>query len=186
MKIITRSESGRSVGAALKKCITEINLELETVDGEIIKAQSEVSAGPSGGQVAISVAVSGSAPYKKSVFGINHRGKSREASTKRATEKLNSLLADKKGDVVDVFTVSITTPFPRRTYTTIIAAVNEETLIPALNASQRRARLNNILELLNGDPKSINISKVAEIFGVSRLIIYKDLEELGHKRTSGG
>jgi predicted DNA-binding transcriptional regulator YafY len=39
------------------------------------------------------------------------------------------------------------------------------------------------LELLGDSPATINIARVAEIFGVSRSIIYRDLEALGFDRA---
>jgi hypothetical protein len=183
MKIITRSIASGDIGSALTKCTRGINEELEKVDGRITKAYTEVSVGPSGGYVTINVAVSGNTPHRKSIIGINQKGKNLEVSMKKATEKLNGIIADKKGEVVDVFTKTISTPLSGRVYTTIIAAINEEVFMPANNARLRRQRLKNILEFLNNDPKAINISQVAEVFGVSRGIIYKDLEELGFKRS---
>ncbi len=182
MRIIAKSIKRGDVESSLKKCVKEINEELEKVDGRITKADVEVSVIPSGGYVTIHVAVSGNAPHKKSVIGINRGGENFEMSMKMATKKLNSIMSGKKGEVVDVFTKNISTPILGRTYTTIVAAINEDVFMPANNAALRRQRLKKTLELLNDDPKAINISKVAKVFGVSRLIIYKDLEELGFKR----
>lgn len=183
MKIITRSIVSGDIGSALAKGAREINEELEKVDGRITKAYTEVSMSPSGWYVTINVAVSGNTPYRKSIIGINQKGKNLEVSMKKATEKLNGIIAGKEGEVVDVFTKSISTPLSGRTYTTIVAAINEKVFMPANNAALRRHRLKNTLEFLNNDPKAINISEVAKVFGVSRGIIYKDLEELGFKRS---
>lgn len=183
MRIITRSIAGGDIGSALAKGVREINEELEKVDGRITKAYTEISIGPSGWYVTINVAVSGNTPHKKSIIGINRKGRNLEASTKNASEKLNKIIADKKGEVVDVFTKSIPTPLSGRMYTTIVAAINEDVFMPANNVTLRRQRLKNTLEFLNNDPKAINISKIAEVFGVSRGIIYKDLEEMGFKRS---
>ncbi len=182
MKIVTKSIVSGDIGSALKKGVEEINKELEEVDGKITKAYTEVSLSPSGGYVTINVAVSGNTPYRKSIIGVNQGGKNFELSMKKATEKLNMSISDRKGELVDVFAKAITTPLSGRTYTTIVAAINEEVFMPANNAKLRRQRLKNTLGLLNDDPKAINISKVAKVFRVSRGIIYKDLEELGFKR----
>jgi hypothetical protein len=182
MRIITKSIVSRNIGSALKQGVKEINKELEEVDGKITKAYAEVSLSPSGGYVTINVAVSGNAPHRKSIIGVNQGGKNFELSMKKATEKLNGIIADRKGELVDVFSRAITAPLSGRTYTTIVAAMNEEAFMPANNAKLRRQRLKNMLGLLNDDPKAINISEVARVFGVSRVIIYKDLEELGFKR----
>jgi hypothetical protein len=183
MKIISRSIGSGDIESALAKSVKEINKELEGVDGKITKACVETSVYPSGWYVTINVAVSGNSPHKKSIIGINQKGKNLEQSMKRATEQLNSIIANKEGEVVDVFSKTISTPLSARKYTTIVAAINEDASMPAKNAALRRARLKNSLALLNNDSKSINVSKVADVFGVSRSIIYKDLEELGFKRS---
>lgn len=183
MKIISRSIGSGDIESALAKSVEEINKELEKVDGKITKAYIETSVYPSGWYVTVNVAVSGNTPHKKSIIGINQKGKNLEESMKKATDKLNSTIAEKEGEVVDVFSKTISTPLSARKYTTIVAAINEDVPMPAKNAALRRQRLKNALELLNNDPKSINVSKVAEVFGVSRGIIYKDLEELGFKRS---
>jgi hypothetical protein len=182
VKIISRSIGSGDIGSALAKSVEEINLELEEVDGRITKAYVETSVYPSGWYVTINVAVSGNSPQKKSIVGINQKGKNLEQSMKHATEKLNDIIAEKGGDVVDIFSKTTSTPLSARKYTTIVAAINEDASMPAKNAVLRRARIKKTLELLGSDPKSINVSKVAEVFGVSRVIIYKDLEELGFKR----
>jgi hypothetical protein len=182
VKVISRSIGSGDIGSALARSVEEINIELEKVDGRITKAYVETSVYPSGWYVTINVAVSGDAPHKKSIVGINQKGKNLEQSLKRATEKLNSVIAGKGGEVVDVFNKTISTPLSARKYTTIVAAINEDAFMPAKNAALRRERLKKTLELLGGDPKSINVSGVAGAFGVSRGIIYKDLEELGYRR----
>lgn len=186
MNIIARSTKSSDIESSLERCVREVNKELKKVDGRITKAYAEVSLGPSGAYVTIYVAVSGNTPHRKSIIGINQGGKTLERSMELATEKLNEVIAKKEGEVVDVFTKNISTlfstPLTGKTYTTIIAAINEDDFMPARNAALRRQRIKNTLKLLNNDPKAINISEVAEIFGVSRLIIYKDLEELGFKR----
>ena len=185
MKIISRSIGSGDIGSALAKSVKEINSELEEVDGRITKAYVETSVYPSGWYVTINVAVSGNSPQKKSIVGINQKGKNLEQSMKHATEKLNAIIAEKGGEVVDIFSKTTSTPLSARKYTTIVAAINENSSMPAKNAVLRRARIKKTLELLANDPKSINVSRVAEVFGVSRVIIYKDLEELGFKRKKG-
>jgi DNA-binding phage protein len=182
MKVISRSIGSGDIESALARSVEEINRELEEVDGKITKAYVETSVFPSGWYVTINIAVSGTTPHKKSIIGINQKGRNLEHAMKRATEKLNGILANKGGEVVEVFNKTVSTPLSARKYTTIVAAINEDVSAPAKNAGLRRARLRKSLELLANDPKSINVSKVADAFGVSRGIIYKDLEELGFKR----
>ena len=50
-------------------------------------------------------------------------------------------------------------------------------------AKETMERIRKIVELLNNNPSALNVAKVAEVFGVSRTMIYKDLEALGFKRV---
>jgi hypothetical protein len=184
MKVISKSRSSGDVNSALERTIDDINEELKKVDGVITKLDCEVSAGPSGACVVITAVVNGDQPRKKWIVGVNERGVSREHSIKKSSEKLNRLLGDKNGEIVDIFSKTVVTPLPGRVYTTMIAAINEEVMERVGDANIRRQRLKKTLELLNNDPSAINIAKVAEIFGVSRSMIYRDLEVLGFARAS--
>jgi hypothetical protein len=184
MRIISTAASGGTVGRALGKVVSELNSELSRMDGVITKAKTEISAGPSGAYVSISVAVAGAQPRKKRIIGVNERGSSRDEATMKAVRKINSILSKRKGEVVDVYTKTMTTPLPGRAYTTMVVAVNEDLIEKTNDAEHRRRRLKRVMELLENDPSAINISRVAKIFGVSRIVIYKDLEELGYKRAS--
>jgi hypothetical protein len=184
MKIINEVASGGDVGKALANVVKKVNRELKKVDGKITKIEPDISAGPSGAYVGISVAVTGFQPRRKRIIGINERGRTRADSMRKASSKLNSFLASKRGEVVDIYTKTTTSPIPGRAYTTIIAAINEDEIETYADANLRRQRLKRSLKLLENDPSTINVSRVAKIFGVSRIVIYKDLEELGFTRTS--
>ena len=90
-----------------------------------------------------------------------------------------------KGEIAGLYVKLITPPLPKRTYATIIVAVNENLSkkIEKSNLYERRERLASVLSLLANDPKSINIARVAKVLGVSRDTIYKDLLDLGIKRV---
>ena len=66
----------------------------------------------------------------------------------------------------------------------MIGAVNEIALEDAQDTIMRRQRIGKVLELLNNNPAAINIASVAEVFGVSRTIIYKDLDTIGFNRAA--
>jgi|Deesub1362A_J573_1020465.scaffolds.fasta_scaffold00105_96 hypothetical protein len=186
MKVISKSHSSGDVSKALDDTIHDINEELKKVDGLITKLDCEISAGPSGACVVITAVVNGNQPRHKEIVGVNVRGVSRDHSIKKASDRLNQLLGDRNGEIVDIFSKTIVTPLPGRVYTTMVAAVNEEVMEEVGDANIRRQRLKKTLELLNNDPSAINIAKVAEVFGVSRSMIYRDLEILGFQRVSEG
>ncbi len=185
MKIISKTATGNDVGSALDKAVESINEELKKVDGIITSAEYEINLGVSGASVNITLAINGSEPRKKEVIGVNVRGYSREHSVTKAASLINSFLENKRGEIVSVYTKTIDTPLPGRVYTTMIVAINEEDLEEVKDAEIRRERIKRALELLNNDPSVINVARVAEVFGVSRTIIYRDLEALGFRRTSG-
>ncbi len=183
MRVISRSKSGQDVGGALHDVIGEINDDLKKIDGLINKTECDVSFGPLAVTVSVTAVINGDSPRKKEIIGINERGVSREHSMRKATERLNEVLAKMDGEIADLFMKTIVTPLPGRVYTTVIAAVNSESLEEAQNANARRQRIRRILQLMNNDPSAINIASVANIFGVSRTMIYKDLDALGYKRV---
>jgi hypothetical protein len=184
MRILTKSKSAGDVNSALKKVLEEINQELKKIDGTITKLECDVSVGPSGASVTITTVLNGSRPLRKEVIGVNERGISKGLSIQKSSEKMNLLLAGKKGEIADMFSKTVVS-LPGRAYTTMIAAINEEIVEEVKDANTRRERIKKSLELLNSDPSAINIAKVAEIFGVSRNIIYRDLEVLGFRRKEG-
>jgi len=177
------TKTGGDVSSALEATIKEINKELKNVDGVISKTESDISAGPSGASVTITTAVNGSEPRRKKILGINEKGASREHSMRKAVQKMNSMIGNKEGYISDIYTKTIVTPLPGRVYTTIVASINEEVLEEAVDANTRRERIRKVVELLNNNPTAINVAKVAEVFGVSRTMIYKDLEALGFRRA---
>ena len=183
MQIISKSKSGPEVGGALSNVVDEINKELKALDGIISKTECDVSFGPLAVTVTATVVINGTEPRHKELVGVNERGVSREHSMKKATETLNNRLLDKNGEIADLFIKTIVTPLPGRVYTTIIASINEDALEKAHDSTIRRRRIRRILQLVDNNPSAINIASVADIFGVSRTMIYKDLESLGFKRA---
>lgn len=184
MRIVGNTKVGVDVSSALEKALKEMNEELRGVDGSLADMECDVSAGPSGASVAIATVVNGSEPRKKEVVGVNEKGVSREHAMKKAMDRLKELLKEKSGEIADVYVKTIVTPLPGRVYTTVITAINEDVLEVAQDSNVRRQRIKKVLELMSNDPSAINVASVAQIFGVSRTMIYKDLEAMGFKRTA--
>ncbi len=182
MKYISASKSESDVGQALISIITEMNEKLKSIDGLITKTECEISAGPSGAAVTITMVINGDEPFHKEVIGVNEKGWSREHSMKKAEKTLNEIMKTKNGRISDIYVKSIISPLPGRVYTTIVASINEDAIEEVKSAKLRRQRIKKALELFNNDPSSINVARVANIFGVSRTMIYRDLEAMGYKR----
>ena len=183
MKIITKSRSESDINQSLRRVLKDLNKELKSVNGLITKADCDIVAGPFDTAVMVTLIINGDEPRRKEVLGVNEKGISRADSMERAGAKLSELLEKKRGEIADIFTTTIVTIPGRRAYTTMIAAVNDEEVEEPLNAEMRRNRISNIIKMLNNDPSTLNIAKVAETFNVSRTIIYKDLKVLGYTRT---
>jgi hypothetical protein len=183
MFVISKSKSEKEVGKALELVVDSVNNELKEVDGLISDIDCDVSVGPIETSVSISVFLDGDDPMSKFLIGVNQKGYNRENSMSKAQKKVNNYLKDRGGKIVGEFvrTISI---LPERVYTTMIIAINENTIkdLGQLGTEGRRKRLKKGLELLGDDPSVINVARLATLFGVSRTMIYKDLEVLGYKR----
>ncbi len=185
MKIVTKSKTRRNVNSALHAAVSQMNGELEDIGGIITKLECEIYVIPSGAYVSIMVVINGDEKCHKEILGINVRGINRSKSTANAAKKLNELLKGKKGEVVDMYSKTAVT-LPGRVYTTIIAAVNcgiAGKKSSVNSASERREIIKKALVLLDNNPNAINIARVAEIFEISRSIVYRDLEALGFDRV---
>ncbi|MFQ5800525.1 MAG: hypothetical protein ACE5HH_02240 [Candidatus Hydrothermarchaeales archaeon] len=181
MRVITKSKSEKEVGKALEVLIKEVNNELKKIDGLISRIDCEVSVGPLEASVSICIFIDGKEPRRKFLIGVNEKGYSRENSMKKAERMVNGILESKEGRIADSYVKTISS-LPGRVYTTFIVAVNEEAFEDAKDVDTRRNRIKRSLELLGDDPSAINVASVASVFGVSRTMIYKDLEVLGYKR----
>ncbi len=183
MKVISKSKTSRRVSTALYEAVAQMNEELKTVDGIITKLECEISVRRSGAYVALMTIINGNHSCDKEIFGANVRGVNMERSVTKAAEKLNGFLKGREGEIADIYSKTVAT-LPGRFYTTMIAAINSGMGEPAAkDARTRRERIKKTLELLDNTPSAINIVKVAEVFGVSRSIIYRDLEVLGFDRV---
>jgi len=183
MFVITKSKSEKDVGTALEKLVAEMNSELRRIDGHITDMECEVSVGPLEASVSASLFIDGDEPREKYLLGVNEKGYSRESSMKKAEKRLNSELMDKQGRIAGSYVKTIVT-LPGRVYTTLIVAVNgdEEDGLAPWDAEVRRRRIKRCVELLGGDPNVINVARLAARLGISRTMVYKDLEALGYKR----
>ncbi len=173
-----------SVRKSLNRVATEVNEKLSKTLGRITKLDASIESGISGATVRIIVAVDESDLRPKSIVWANESGGNDEESLRHAQDKINEQMESIQGEIAGLYVKFIAPPLPKRTYATIIVAVNENLpkKIEKSTLYLRRERLASVLNLLANDPKSINIARVAKVLGVSRDTIYKDLQELGIKR----
>lgn len=175
---------GRSVRKALERAAAELNERLARAQGRITRMDANIDSGMAGATARIVTVVDESDVRPKCVLWANEVGGSEGTALRRAQEKINARLAKLRGEVAGFYLKFMRPPLPKRTYATLIVAVNEEVprKVGKLSLGERRERLAAVLRLLSNDSKSINLVQVAKTFGVSRDTIYKDLEEIGAKR----
>ena len=175
---------GANVRKALERAAAELNEKLARAQGRIARMDASVDSGIAGATVRIIAAVDESDLRPKCILWANEVGGSEEVALRRAQERVNAQLAKLRGEVAGFYMKFITPPLPKRTYATLIIAVNEEVpeKIGKLGSSERRERLAAVFRLLGNDPKAINLAQMAKIFGVSRDTIYKDIRDLGLER----
>ena len=170
---------------ALGHAATELNEILTKTQGCITKLDANIDSGISGATVRIITVVDESDIRPKCVLWANEVSGSEATALNRAQEKINAQLAKLRGEVAGFYLKFITPPLPKRTYATLIVAVNEEIpekVVGKLSSAERRERLAAVLRLLGNEPRAINLAKMAKIFSVSRDTIYNDLHELGIER----
>jgi len=172
------------VRKALGHAATELNEILTKTQGCITKLDANIDSGISGATVRIVTVVDESDIRPKCILWANEVGGSEATALNRAQEKINAQLAKLRGEVAGFYLKFITPPIPKRTYATLLVAVNEEVpeKVVKLSSVERRERLAAIFRLLGNEPRAINLAKIAKVFSVSRDTIYKDLHELGIER----
>jgi hypothetical protein len=181
MNFVSAFDRGHTVEEALNGAVKNVNEQLKNVDGLIEDIDFQIDVGYSGATVSVAISLNGDEPLHTEIIGVNQRGINTGQSLKKATEAMNNSLSHRKG-MIKGFAVENIEPIPGRAYSTIIAAINEDKIKEPSDSISRRRRIKKSLELLNREPSALNIAKVAEVFGVSRKMIYHDLEALGFDR----
>ncbi len=121
---------------------------------------------------------------EKGIIAEHSTGKNREDAINKAVEKVNTSLPE--GARVVAFDVgTYITPVTRRTYAVVVAVYNAPRQKRPLNEydiTERRNLLRRILGEFDYNPKVLNISELARVFGVSRDSIYYDIEQILKER----
>ncbi|ASJ12281.1 hypothetical protein [Thermococcus thioreducens] len=117
---------------------------------------------------------------RKGILADYSPGKHKEDAIQRTLEKLNSALP-RGAQIVDFEIGTYTTPVTRRTYAVGIVVYNAPLEIKSFTEytiKERRELLAKVLENFNYNPRVLNISEIARMFGVSRDSIYYDIEQI--------
>lgn len=105
-------------------------------------------------------------------------GRSRGKAIEGVLEEINPLIEN--AEVITFKFGTYTTPVTRRAYAVGVVVYN----VPMKTAAQitetpdRRKLLTHVLSLFDYNPKVLNISELARVFGVSRDTIYYDIQQI--------
>ena len=124
----------------------------------------------------------------KGVLADYSPGKHKEDAINKALEKLNRVLP-KNAQIVDFEIGTYTTPVTRRTYAVGVVVYNvppEPKPLEEFSIKERRELLSRVLYNFNYNPRVLNISEIARMFGVSRDSIYYDIEQILKERKISG
>ena len=105
-------------------------------------------------------------------------GRSRERAIKGVLEEINPLIEN--AEVIAFKFGVYTTPVTRRTYAVGVVAYNVplKTAVQVTETTDRRKLLAHVLSLFDYNPRVLNISELARVFGVSRDTIYYDIQQI--------
>lgn len=119
-------------------------------------------------------------PSKKGILADFSAGRNKEDAIKKVLDNVNTRLPQ-DAQIVDFEIKTYTTPVTRRTYAVGVVVYNVAKVTKPLrefSISERRRLLSSVLRAFNYNPRVLNISELARIFGVSRDSIYYDIEQI--------
>ena len=119
-------------------------------------------------------------PSKKGILADFSSGRNKEDAINKVLEKVNNKLP-RDAQIVDFEIKTYTTPVTRRTYAVGVVVYNVVEVAKPLrefSIAERRGLLSSVLKAFNYNPKVLNISELARVFGVSRDSIYYDIEQI--------
>ncbi|WP_227738695.1 hypothetical protein [Thermococcus eurythermalis] len=169
--------------ASIEDCIEEINKKSENVlrdvPGFVNSAKIQLSFGAFM-NLGVVLAIDHSINACKVVRAEFSSGKNREDAINKTLEKLNSTMPE-GAKIVDFDVKTYTTPVTRRTYAVGVVVYNvfeEKKPVGKYTLKERRKLIAMVLEAFDYNPKVLNISELARVFGVSRDSIYYDIEQI--------
>ena len=119
-------------------------------------------------------------PSKKGIIVDFSSGRNKENAIEKVLEKLNGRIP-REAQVIDFEIKTYTTPVTRRTYAVGIVVYNVMEIKKPLrefSIAERRQLLSSVLRAFDYNPRVLNISELARVFGVSRDSIYYDIEQI--------
>ncbi|AAL80629.1 helix-turn-helix domain-containing protein [Pyrococcus furiosus DSM 3638] len=176
MLVLLHSESA-SVHECLKT-ISELSKMKLPPQGKITTSKIKISTGAFL-SISLALTIDLAHQYRPGIAAEYSVSGSKEKAIEELQEKLNSHITPDI-EIVDFQLETYTTPVTRRTYAIGVIVFNKPRKVHSEDymLQNRRKVLAKVLELLNYNPKALNISELARMFGVSRDTIYNDIQQI--------
>ncbi len=169
--------------SSIEDCIGEINKKSENIlrdlPGFVNSAKIHLSFGAFM-NLGVVLVIDKSLTAHKVVRADFSSGRNKEDAINKTLEKLNPVIPE-NGKIVEFEVKTYTTPVTRRTYAVSVVVYNvfeRRKSIEEYTLKERRKLIAMVLEAFNYNPKVLNISELARVFGVSRDSIYYDIEQI--------
>ncbi len=187
MQLVSIQSESSKVEDCIKDIVRKSEIILSSVPGLIKSSKIFLSFGAFM-NLKILMLIDESAIGRKGIIAEYASGRHKDEAINRALEKINGQL--KPGyQIIDFETGTYTMPVTRRTYAVGVVVYNIPSSNEDLNMLSlkgRRELIAKVLEMFNYNPKVLNISELARMFGVSRDSIYYDIEQiLKNKKRRG-
>ncbi|WP_461863870.1 hypothetical protein [Thermococcus sp.] len=179
MKLVSIQCESSSVEDCIKEIVKKSHILLSSTPGLIKSSKISLNFGAFM-NLRILLLIDESIPGEKGIIVSYASGRHKDEALNKVLEKINSRL-EKRYQVVNFETGTYTMPVTRRTYAVGVVVYNIKTQngeLSTLTLKGRRELIARALEMFNYNPKVLNISELARMFGVSRDSIYYDIEQI--------
>ncbi|AMQ19235.1 hypothetical protein A0127_08695 [Thermococcus peptonophilus] len=179
MRLLNFQHESANVEDCTSTVVELSNKALKSTHGFISSAKISLSFGAFM-NLRVTVLIDDEKDMLKGIIAEHSTGKNRADALNKALELLNSKLP-KNAEVVDFEVGTYVTPVTRRAYGVAVAVYNVpigRKNFSEFTTGERRHLLERVLREFNYNPKVLNISELARMFGVSRDSIYYDIQQI--------
>ncbi len=180
MKLISLQCESSSVEDCIKEIVKKSHILLSSTPGLIKSSKISLNFGAFM-NLRILLLIDEGIPGEKGIIVSYASGRHKDEALNKVLEKINNRL-EKDCQVVNFETGTYTMPVTRRTYAVGVVVYNikkrQNSELSTLTLKGRRELIARALEMFNYNPKVLNISELARMFGVSRDSIYYDIEQI--------
>lgn len=187
MRLVNIQHESSSIEDCTKKVVEKSRNVLPDVEGFISSSKIRLTFGAFM-HLSITLLIDPTKDMAKGIIAEYSPGKNRERAISNLLEIVNSKIPP-NSEVVDFEIGTYTTPVTRRTYAVGVVVYNvppDSKPLGEFSIKERRELLARVLQNFNYNPKVLNISEIARMFGVSRDSIYYDIEQILKERRIPG